>query len=444
LDGTANQNTDSLHYTDRDITVRGLKKTLNGSLYQTCTIANYNPISYQYGILKYDSNGILQFHNTDTTKYDFIYVLDIVALTNKDFMSVGTVRTANGSDPGDQKIILIKSDSLGNEIWKKTYQYNSFDHNGQCISLCKDGGYIIGGAEVDYTVVPWYKRPLVMKVDSNGKMLWRKTYGSYDFGNSPVYGITPTQDGGYAFVGAVGIEPAGIKILRSPWVVKLNQYGYITWSDTNTPQAPTLHDNDYTDIIELKDSSLVLCGNHTSWDSTVIEPAKNRVLGVIAKYHTNGSKIWERNYRHPEAIDKHSTTHILSDIKLTPDGGFVAAGYLTHSTDNTQDTWVIKVDSFGCLAPGCEVTSVPQIEGSVSQLKIYPNPANEVLNIDITPNSLNGNQNEFLFELYDMLGKLVLSKKLHPYQNTVSVVSLKQGVYSYRMGEVSGKIVKQF
>ena len=54
------------------------------------------------------------------------------------------------------------------------------------------------------------------------------------------------------------------------------------------------------------------------------------------------------------------------------------------------------------------------------------------------------NQQEFVFELYDVLGKKVMIKKLIPFENTVNIGILKPGVYSYRIGEVMGKIVKQF
>ncbi|MGB0806942.1 MAG: T9SS type A sorting domain-containing protein, partial [Salibacteraceae bacterium] len=126
------------------------------------------------------------------------------------------------------------------------------------------------------------------------------------------------------------------------------------------------------------------------------------------------------------------------DVDPTPDGGFVAIGWLNPSNDNTQDTWMIKVDSFGCLVKGCEVTSVPQIESSVAQVNIYPNPASDIIHFDITPN---GNQQSYELALYDMLGRLVLTQTLHPHDNTISVGQLKPGVYNYRLRETWGSFV---
>ncbi|MFT4755111.1 MAG: hypothetical protein ACI85Q_002677 [Salibacteraceae bacterium] len=75
------------------------------------------------------------------------------------------------------------------------------------------------------------------------------------------------------------------------------------------------------------------------------------------------------------------------------------------------------------------------------QLKIYPNPGSEIIHFDITPGLLLGNQPHFELKLYDMVGRLVLTQTLHPYQNTISVGHLKSGVYNYRLNETWGSLV---
>ncbi|MFT5877606.1 MAG: hypothetical protein ACI8SA_001470 [Dokdonia sp.] len=208
-------------------------------------------------------------------------------------------------------------------------------------------------------------------------------------------------------------------------------------------QAADTGYNFYSDIELVDDGSMVLSGQRHIWDSANVGPAQFRSHGVIAKYRPDGAQIWLRNYRHPEVPDEFSSKHLLFDVDPTPDGGFVAAGWLNPSNNNTQDTWMIKVDSFGCLVPGCQITSVPKIESSIAQLKIYPNPANELMHFDITPNkadALSGVEG-YELSLYDMLGRLVLSQTLYPFENTVNVGRLKSGVYNYRLNETWGSIV---
>jgi hypothetical protein len=356
------------------------------------------------------------------------------------FYLVGDIRVGS-SDPNDQKLLLIKTDSIGHQLWKKTYNMSSYAWRGESISLCDDGGFIIGGAEINYTGSTNFTRPLVIKVDSNGTRVWHRMFGSSIHTNMPAYGVTQTPNG-YAFVGAVGLPHwGGISDGGySPWIVGLDSMGSMIWADTNTPeQAASTWSNQYSDIELLDDGSMVITGQRNIWDSNNTGTAKFRNHGIMAKYGMNGEQKWIRQYRHPEVPDEWSSNHLLFDVDSTPDGGFVAAGWLSPSNDNTQDTWMIKVDSFGCLVQGCEVTSVPKIESSIASLKIYPNPANEIIHFDIFPSLQLGSG--YFLELYDMLGRLVLTQTLQPHENTIDVSQLKSGVYNYRLNETWGSFV---
>ena len=260
----------------------------------------------------------------------------------------------------------------------------------------------------------------------------------------PIYDVTPTQDGGYAFVGAVGKEQYIYSAEFLPWIVKVNNFGDTLWSRTMYGGGPDLYYSNYQSIVELVDGSLVVCGQKRIPNPDTINfIGKNRTMGVITKYSSQGDLIWTRNYQHPENKLSLSSEHLLTSIVATPDGGFAAAGWLyPYPPDTgTQDTWVIKVDSFGCLTPGCELSSVPKIESSIAQLNIYPNPANDIVHFDITPNLQLGNQQSFELKLYDMVGRLVLTQTLYPYENSISVGHLKSGVYNYRLGETWGSLV---
>ncbi|MGB1004219.1 MAG: T9SS type A sorting domain-containing protein [Salibacteraceae bacterium] len=406
---------------------------------ECASVVNYATKEQSYGVFIFDSTG-LKSQVIDTSEYSYIFIKKLEELPNKDLILIGDIHEISGN-PNNGKAVLIKTDSVGHQIWKKTYKMSSFAWNGESIALCPDGGFIIGGAEINYTTSDPFTRPLVIKVDSNGTRQWHRYFGSLIHSNMPAYGITNTLDGGYAFVGGVGLPHWGGTPTSgtSPWVVGLNTNGNIIWADTNTPeQAVSNSDNYYTDIELLTDSSLIISGQRDIWDSGNIGPAKFRKHGVLAKYSITGESAWVRNYRHPEVPNEWYVKHLLFDVDPTPDGGFVAIGWLNPSNDNTQDTWMIKVDSFGCLVKGCEVTSVPQIESSVAQVNIYPNPASDIIHFDITPN---GNQQSYELALYDMLGRLVLTQTLHPHDNTISVGQLKPGVYNYRLRETWGSFV---
>ena len=438
LNGINYQVSDTIHNISQWIAIAGVTQTNSSSFIDITSIQNYNPSSQQYSVVKFDSLGQIVFNNTDTNLYPYIYMKQVISLPNGNIISVGDISLST-TNPHATNVLLIKSDSLGNQLWKKSLSIGSWAEKGESIALCADGGFIIGGAEIKYDGPDVFYKPIVIKTDSNGNAQWKKKYGSTQFSNQPAYGITTTQDGGYAFCGAVGVDDDANEDNQLPWVVTLNTNGTIIWADTltdlNIASAPDM--NYFRDIIELTDGSFVTCGEQIIGYPRTGTPVEYKRNGVIQKISKNGSILWRRYVTHPE-INYGSKVHELYDIDPTPDGGFVAAGWAGHTVDLVQSTWVIKVDSFGCLEPGCEVNSVPKIQASIATLKIYPNPASEILNIEITPTA---NQQEYSFELYDILGKRVLTKTLQPNQNTINIQHLSSGVYTYKIGTVWGQVV---
>lgn len=397
---------------------------------------------YDYMVVKYNEFGDTLFTKTHRDTVPFLSILDVKETLDSGIVCIGMIREKPPQQGGNQNILLIKLDSLGNEIWRKDYGNANDEELGYSVAITPDGGYVLGGIrQVPGVFTAWEsERPYIIKTDGLGNIEWEQVYGAIDTTNAPAYNIITTQDGGYAFVGAVGKFKFTGNDEVLPWVVKLDNMGDTIWTQTLYGKGPNPLYSRFIDVVELSDGSLVVCGQQTIDNPDTTYAGVYRITGVIAKFSAQGDSIWSRNYMHPENIKSQYSKHELTSIVQTDDGGFAAAGYLLSAPPDTgtQDTWVVKVDSFGCLVPGCEVVSVPKIETSIAALKIYPNPTHNILNIEIIPN---GNPRVYDFELYDLLGKRVLIQKLYPYQNTISVSGLASGIYTYKIDEVWGKIV---
>ena len=398
---------------------------------------------YYFGVIKYSENGDTSFFNINPQSALYQSINDNCESANSTITLTGVYRAIPHNQGGTQDLLLVKTDSLGNEKWRKIIGDSIHFEQGHAVASTPDGGFILGGIkQKEGDFVPWeYQRPWLIKTDSLGNIEWDRFYGPKDTLNLPIYKVITTQDGGYAFVGGVGVKQYVHDADYLPWIVKLDPIGDTLWTRTIYGNGPSGYFTKYKDLIELPDGSLVTCGQQIIPNPDTINfDGPRRIVGVITKYSAQGELIWSRNYSHPENNLSNSSEHLLNSIVATPDGGFAAAGWLYPFPPDTgtQDTWIIKVDSFGCLVQGCEVSSVPQINAPIASLKIYPNPVTENINIEITPS---GNQQEFELKLYDILGRLVLTQTLYPYENTVSVTHLKTGVYSYRIGEVWGQMV---
>ncbi|MBK7094193.1 MAG: T9SS type A sorting domain-containing protein [Saprospiraceae bacterium] len=108
-------------------------------------------------------------------------------------------------------------------------------------------------------------------------------------------------------------------------------------------------------------------------------------VGILEKINEDGERQWLRSYSlvsNPEQ----SPNHELNDIIYSPDGGYYMYGTLRFAPmpDDSigwAPTWLLKVDQYGCLVPGCQngdTVSVTE-ETSQNELLIYPNPSSDVL-----------------------------------------------------------------
>jgi hypothetical protein len=124
---------------------------------------------------------------------------------------------------GASDFYLIKTDQSGDTLWTRTYGGGSPDEAASVVQT-NDSGYILagmtrsyGGGEQDVYVV---------KTDSVGDTIWTRTYGgsSEEF----AYCVRQTTDGGYVFAGWTESFGAGEK---DGYLVKTDGDGDTAWTE---------------------------------------------------------------------------------------------------------------------------------------------------------------------------------------------------------------------
>lgn len=122
---------------------------------------------------------------------------------------------------GGWDAFLVKTDTLGNLQWAKTYGGSGFDR-GICVKETDDGGYAFsvqtesfgfGGSDL-----------MLIKTDGMGNLIWAKAYGGTSDEAQSVWGdgMTLTSDGGYALIGSSESFSVGGADL---WLVKADACG---------------------------------------------------------------------------------------------------------------------------------------------------------------------------------------------------------------------------
>ncbi|MBN1755751.1 hypothetical protein JW877_06010 [bacterium] len=119
-------------------------------------------------------------------------------------------------------VFLLKLNSIGDLIWKKTYGGRSHEV-GSTIALTSDSCYIAEG--YTWTFGRGKSDFWIMKFDPHGDTLWTRTFGGKDWDYSDY--IVQTAEGGYAVVGWSATE--GEHGMHDVWLIKLDEQGRKEW-----------------------------------------------------------------------------------------------------------------------------------------------------------------------------------------------------------------------
>lgn len=193
--------------------------------------------------------------------------------------------------------------------------------SGYSVKETSDGGFIVGGSTRSYG--NGLSDIYLIKTDATGNIEWEKTFGGGDMEYAE--SIEQTEDGGYILVGSVTTEQNS-KVL----VLKLNPQGDKQWEKTFGGSIAN-----YGRVIkQTPNGNYILVGNRMSEDNY-------RYNLYAVKLDSNGNMLWEKTFGSDLQDEGYS-------VEITPDNGFVLAGFNTTENDG-KNMYVVKVDSDGTL-----------------------------------------------------------------------------------------------
>ena len=231
----------------------------------------------------------------------------------------GYVIVGNSSSFGgfQHDVYMIKTDSLGDTLWTRTYGGDETDH-GNCVLLISDGGYAIIGSTGG-----WSGDVYMIRTDSLGDTLWTRTYGGSDADYA--FSGEQTSDGGYIIVGfSVG---AGV---QRAYLVKTDSLGDTLWTRTYGDSASSLLNDGYS-VQQTSDGGYILVG-HSNRETFP--------MGLyLIKTDSLGDTLWTRVFG--------GWNDCGFSVLQTPDGGYVIAGLSYIGGPGNGEVWLLKTDSLG-------------------------------------------------------------------------------------------------
>jgi hypothetical protein len=199
---------------------------------------------------------------------------------------------------GGYEFWLIKTDSLGNMEWNKTYGSGS----AYSVVQTSDGGYAIAGS-------------MLVKTDSEGNMQWNRSYGGT--------AMVQTSDGGYALAGSTIVAPAVEAYFR---LVKTDALGYRQWNKTYPRGAYDLAQS----VIQTSDGGYAIAG--------LTRPGAGEGDFLLIKTDPSGDMEWSKTYGSQDKDEGHV-------VVQTSDGGYALAGLMWNRSGG--DAGLVKTDSAG-------------------------------------------------------------------------------------------------
>ncbi|MCH8330330.1 MAG: T9SS type A sorting domain-containing protein [Bacteroidetes bacterium] len=310
---------------------------------------------------------------------------------------------------------LIRSDSIGNKLWDTTY--GGFDHDVAESIEPTEKGFIIAGGSDSYG--PGETDAYIIEINEDGEILWSKTYGTP---RDDCGGIVNTFNNSFILKGCLDTNIILGDYQYPRYVAKLDSQGNMLWRTFfNGPEL-----RDIRNISETMDGNIVVVG-------TIEDEPPDVYHGWISKVDSVGNILWERRYYKLISGD-----NIFYDVQETVDSGFIISGTAFDSTF-LQGMWLVKLDKYGCLIPGCQIDTIDTIPSAhilpkpISEVRVYPNPTASQLYVDIPPNYF---ENENYFNLFDVTGKSVLKDIPLNGENPTSIIlnRISNGLYFYTIG----------
>lgn len=358
---------------------------------------NPQTASFDFYAFHTDEDGELIWESNYGTP-DWEKLWDAVRLSNGDFILVGE-KTGDLSDNED--MYLVRITESGDEVWSQSFTSVGKDV-AYAVNSMNDTTVLVAGEMMDAVGV---QRPTILSMHIDGTVNWQQFYDGQ--GEGFFRGVQFFQDRIYA---CGGIIPDGDELM-SIYMIRAFDSGNVEFFHVSPADG-----DEYLSAMNVVDEDNFYVSMITDAPQRDVYP--EGVDQFLLKYHT--FLFWNGFSRSFSGVNDDIAYQLIS----TSDDAVAMVSTVSDSWYlSTQGSMicVVKIGPNGetaTLTTTDPILSSPEI--SFKELRVFPNPFEEVLNIEL-PSGLTGK-----YTLYDATGKIA---QYGAIQSTLFVGDLSNGVY---------------
>ena len=332
----------------------------------------------------------------------------------------GFIFTGRQSYNGQTSIVLLKTDSLGNEEWRSIMNTATYYSTGYDVVYDDISHKYIITAVQDTPISTDELTGIIITTDSLGNKINQSiktgTNGGY------LNQIIKTDDNNFIASGALSTgEPIGSFTKKKHFCIKFDHSGNTIW--TREYSISGLF-NWLGITKKLPDGNIILAG---SFDTLSNQNLPFNSHFYLQKINQNGDSLWSRSIN---MVNGEGKQNLLNGLDLTNDQGFVLTGWFFGTLDSLDKRFCIaKLDEWGCDTVDCQLTGINENISSSGIFTLLQNPINNELEIILKDSKIDYN-----YKIIDLKGASIKSGLINSTIITIDISDINSGIYFLQVG----------
>jgi Secretion system C-terminal sorting domain len=314
-----------------------------------------------------------------------------------------------GLNAGGVNGLLRFVDTLGQEVWSKTFDYAPFNERILTVETLNDSIFLIGtveGLTQNQITVPQVARTGIYQISaSTGAIM-----SEWQSENEPAIGyirdLKKLDDTTLLVYGPAFryyFPPVGTTIMTRNMITLMDTDYHIIRQDSFGSIVPIGNHPEVKEWMRANDGSMIAVAG--GFDTTAV-----RLVGRVFKFDPYSLDVqWDTQVSSPLVQSEYDYSQLF-DFDTLVSGNIIAVG-TAIDTFNTY-TWVVKITKEGCVDTlWCNTSSTmhPNMLTEGAQLVVYPNPASDWVQVG-WPDAQNNHEAELM--IYDALGRIRLQTRV--------------------------------